>query len=111
MKNAMNIPTEKLIAVMTDHDDGVPLWWQGDSLEWMISYIDDFYKMDINKVPKEIFKRRKIFVWEGQCKHWDSANGPEMRGVWRVPTLEELTLLTYDQQPQSQSEPVQAVLF
>ena len=102
----MGIPTEKLIAVMTDYDDGVPLWWQGDSLEWMVSHIDDFYKMDIDKVPKEIFMRRKIFVWEGQCKYWDSLNGPEMRGAWRVPTLEELTLLTYDQQPQSQSGPM-----
>ena len=88
----MDIPVEKLIAFMWGVDDGVPLWWQGDSISWMVKYIDDFYRMDINPVG-EVYKGRKIFVWKGKCEHWDSVNGPQMRGVWRNPTVEELALL------------------
>jgi hypothetical protein len=94
-ENTMDIPVEKLIAFMWGVDDGFPLWWQGDSITWMVKYIDDFYRMDINPVG-EVFKNRKIFVWEGKCEHWDSVNGPRMRGVWRNPTVEELALLTVD---------------
>lgn len=91
-EKTMDIPVEKLIAFMWGIDDGFPLWWQGDSLAWMVKYIDDFYRMDINPVG-EIFKGRKIFVWEGKCEHWDSVNGPKMCGVWRHPTVEDLMLL------------------
>ncbi len=94
MTHADDIPTEKLIAYMWSKDDGFPLLWQGDSLDWMIKEIDDLYRMDINPVPDETYKRRKIFVWEGRCEYWDSVKGPQMRGVWRTPTIEDLLLLT-----------------
>ena len=93
-ENTMDIPVEKLIAFMWSKDDGVPLFWQGDSLGWMIKEIDDLYRMDINPVPDETYKHKKILVWEGQCEYWDTVNGPKMRGTWRTPTVEDLRLLT-----------------
>lgn len=90
----MDIPVEKLIAFMWSKDDGFPLFWQGDSLGWMIEEIDDLYRMDINPVPDETYKHKKILVWEGRCEYWDTVNGPKMRGAWRTPTVKDLRLLT-----------------
>lgn len=94
MTLADNTPTEKLIAFMWGKDDGFPLFWQGDSFDWLIEEIDDLYRMDINPVPDETYKHKKILVWEGRCEYWDTVNGPKMRGTWRTPTVEDLRLLT-----------------